>query len=185
MGKSTRNRNFHQLFEFTREYFLEGGLLQPGTTESHHLKCGPSNRLILAKWSPWEVKVGEFGSTALGISWQSWQIWSGNVWDALETIKQSQIVNGWLASKKQVEVMGEVYVGPRHRNPIFVVGLPYGTMLIISKMYHRSPGGTTHMVTPLMWFKQCHKPSPSYHRFHGWDTPSKMGWFMTLFYPHQ
>ena len=36
---------------------------------------------------------------------------------------------------------------------------------------------------PLMWVKQCHKPSP-YHHFYRWYKPFPNGWFMALVYPH-
>ena len=36
-----------------------------------------------------------------------------------------------------------------------------------------------------MLVSQCHKPSPSHHHFYGWDSNhQKLGWFMTLLYPH-
>ena len=40
------------------------------------------------------------------------------------------------------------------------------------------------LLKPIVWVKQCQKPSPSRHNFYRWYKPSNMGWFFILLYLH-
>ena len=71
-----------------------------------------------------------------------------------------------------------VLMGAQKPNTKVLLDVPLGN--------HLAHSGNIRVHNSLMWIKQCHKPSPSHHHFHGWYmcTIPSHGWFMTLFDPH-